>query len=186
MGHVRQWHRMTIGRSREVRGPDGMEMAMVATIVAIVSIMAIGFGARLLLMAQTLDAVSLASPVETNEVIYRAMRGRWPPADNPYMAIGNTRGNYTRNLRVDGAGSITAQLTIGPLDELIGTAHTAAAASTRTIQGSLSFRPESLGVRGAQTIVFLCGDARPIAGPDETNPIDSATLGKRFLPPFCR
>ena len=186
MERVRQWHRMTIGRSREVRGPDGMEMGVAATIVAIVMIMAIGFGARLVLMTQTLDAVSLASVVETNEVIYRAMRCRWPPADDPYMAGGNTRGNYAGNLGLDGAGGITAQLTIGPSNGSIGAALAPTATGTEPIQGALSFRPESFGAPDAQAVVFLCGHARPIAGPAGTNPADRTTLDKTFLPPFCR
>lgn len=185
MGHVRHLHRVTIGRSREVRGPDGMEAGIAAVIIATVMIMAIWFGTRLLPMAQTLDALSLASLPESNEVIYHAMHGRWPPADNPYMIASNSRGLYTNNLRLDGDGIITAQLTIGPFRGLIGGAAPSAAGADTT-QGSVSFRPESLGVRDAQTIVFLCGYAKPVVDTAETSDTNRTTLNQTFLPPFCR
>jgi hypothetical protein len=56
MGHLPPLHRVTIGRTREVRGPDGMEMGIASVIMAGVVIMAMAFGARLVAMAQTLNS----------------------------------------------------------------------------------------------------------------------------------
>jgi hypothetical protein len=180
---MRPLHRVTIGRSREVRGPDGMETGMAVVIIAIVMIMALWFGMRLIPMAQTLDALSLASGPESNEIIYHAEHGRWPPADNPYMIAGKGGGLYTNNLMLDGDGAITAELTLGLLPA-IGAARSTSA--TDSIQGSLSFRPELLGTPDVSTITFLCGYAKPVVDSAATSSANRTTLDRKILPPFCR
>ncbi|MGH8184033.1 MAG: hypothetical protein ACREPH_10280 [Rhodanobacteraceae bacterium] len=152
-------------------------------IIAIVMIMAMWFGMRLIPMVQTLDALSLASGPEYNEVIYHAVHGRWPPADNPYMIAGDGKGLYTNNLTLNEGGVITAQLALSPVS-MIGAAPFATGAGT--IHGSLSFRPELLGSRDAPTVSFLCGYAKPVVGRAATSGANKTTLERKFLPPFCR
>ena len=62
-------HRTAIGRTREVRGPDAMELVAAGVIVAVVVAIAAGFGGRVRLMAQTLDAITLVGAAQVNENI---------------------------------------------------------------------------------------------------------------------
>lgn len=152
-------------------------------IIAIVMITATWFGMRLVPMAQTLDAVSLASGPQYNEIIYHAVHGRWPSADNPYMIAGTGKSNYVNHLTLGAGGVITAQLMIGPAQ-----AHAAgpSARGADSIHGSLSFRPEWLGSRDAPAITFLCGYAQPVVGATATSGTNMTTMDKQVLPPFCR
>lgn len=183
MGHLQPLHRVTVGRSREVRGPDGMEVVIAAVIVAVVTSMAGWFGMRLIPMVQTLDAVSLASGPAYNEIIYHAVHGRWPSPDDPTIIAGNHKGSYVSNLTLGKDGVITTQLAMNA-----GPAFGAAPADTgaNTIHGALSFRPQLLGSRDAPTITFLCGYAQPVAGSAAASGADMTTLDKQILPPFCR
>lgn len=183
MGRVRPLHRVTIGRSREVRGPDGLERGFVGIVITVLMAMGVWFGMQLVHITQTLDAITLASGPETNEVIYYAVHGRWPSPDNPYMIAGNDKGRYTNSLTLDEGGIITAKLALRPIS-LIGT--TPSDTGAGTLHGSLSFRPELLGARDAPTISFLCGYAKPAASAAATIGVNRTTLDKQFLPPFCR
>ena len=183
MGRLQPLYRITIGRSRELRGPDSMERGVVGVIIAIIVIMAMWFGARLIPMVKTLDAVSLASGPAYNEIIYRAVHGRWPPAGNPTIIAGNNRGSYVSNLTLGKDGVLTAQLAIGAVPAF----ETASSATdAKAIHGALSFRPELLGSRDAPTMTFLCGYAQPVVGPAATSGTNMTTLDKQILPPFCR
>lgn len=176
-------YRVAVGRSRGVRGPDGLEMGIAVVIIATLMVMAAWFGTHLIPMAQAVDAVSLASGPKTNEIIYHAVHGRWPSPDNPHMIGDNGNGRYARNLTLDAGGVITAELV---LDPLAGIRATASAAGARTIHGSLSFRPELLGTRDAPAIVFVCGYAKPVRGPAAMSGVNKTTIDRKFLPPFCR
>jgi hypothetical protein len=160
-----------------------MEMGIAVAIIATLMVMAAWFGMRLIPMAQTVDAVSLASGPKTNEVIYHAVHGRWPSPDNPHMIGDNGNGRYARHLTLDAGGVITAELV---LDPVAGSRVAASATGARIIHGSLSFRPELLGNRDAPTIVFICGYAKPVMGRAATSGVNKTTLDRKFLPPFCR
>ena len=176
-------HQVTIGRSREVRGPDAMESGIVGVIIAGVMVVAVWFGMRLIPTVQTLDAVSLASGPAYNEIIYHAVHGRWPPADDPTIIAGNHQGSYVSNLTLGKDGVITAQLAIGA----VAAFETASSATDpKTIHGALSFRPELLGSRDAPAISFLCGYARSVVDPAATSANNLTTLDEQVLPPFCR
>ena len=180
---LRPLHRVTVGRSREVRGPDGIEMGIAVVIITIVMIMAMWFGMRLISMVQTLDALFVASGPAYNEIIYHAVHGRWPTADDPNIIDGNDKTLHVNNLTLGADGVITARLTIGPTPAIrLGPS----AKGADIIHGALSFRPELLGSRDSPTITFLSGYAKPIgdsAAADDTN---LTTLDKHVLPPFCR
>ena len=175
-------YRATVGRSRELRGSDGMEMGIVAVVIAVVMIMAAGFGERLIPMVQTLSAVSLASGPAYSEIIYHAVHGRWPPADDPTIIAGNHHGSYVSNLRLGKDGVISAQLAIGA----VAAFEASSATDPKAIHGGLSFRPELLGSRDAPTITFLCGYAQPVADSATTSGTNMTTLDKQPVPPFCR
>lgn len=183
MGHLQPLYQVTIGRSREVRGPDGMEAGIVGVIMAAVMVVAVGFGARLIPMVQTLDAVSLVSTPAYNEVIYYAAHGRWPAAGDPNFTAGNSKGFHVNELKLGADGVITAQLAIGPILR-IGAVPSDSGAGT--IHGALSFRPELLGSRDAPTVSFLCGYAQPVVDPAAKRDNNMTTLDKQILPPFCR
>ena len=183
MGQLQPLHQVSVGRSREVRGPDGMEMGIAVVIVAIVISMATWFGMRLIPMVQTLDAVSLASGPACNEIIYHAVHGRWPPSGDPTMIAGNNKGLFVNQLALGVDGVITARLTIGAAQAIRAGP---SAAGTNSIRGSLSFRPELLGSRDAPTITFICGYAQPVVGSAATSRTNLTTLDVQVLPPFCR
>lgn len=183
MAHLQPLHRVTVGRSREVRGPDGLEMGIAIVLITIVMSMAVWFGMRLIPMVQTLDALSLATGPAYNEIIYHAVHGRWPPADDATIVAGNNKSVYVKNITLDGDGVITAHVALGAVPKF-GSAPPAA--GTDTIHGSLSFRPELLGSRDAPTVTFLCGYAQPVVDPVAPSGTNLTTLDKQFLPPFCR
>ncbi|CAM5340365.1 hypothetical protein [Rhodanobacter lindaniclasticus] len=181
MGAIR--YRTTIGRTREVRGPDALELAIAGMIVAVVATIAAGFGGRLMLIAQTLDAISLVRAAQVNAMVYRAEQGRWPSAGAPDI-LGDARaGSHVEELTLEDGGVVTVQLRLGralPVGEHGGVA------GAGGLQGRLSFRPELLGSRDAPVVSFLCGYAMPIDGTVATDAVNRTTLPEKYLPPFCR
>lgn|SRR5574337_130751 len=181
MGKVQ--HRITIGRTREVRGPDALERGAVGMIIAVVMVIAVWFGMQLVHMTQTLDAVTLASGAQISAVIYHAEHGRWPAADERNIVAADSHGSYVKHLTLGEGGVITAELALSPaqgipsrLDaDVLGNAH-----------GFLSFRPELLGSTDAPSILFLCGYAKPVVGAIGTAAANRTTLPRKYLPPFCR
>lgn len=181
---MRSLHRVTIGRTREVRGPDAIERAFVGVIIAAAMAIAVWFGMQLVGMVQTLDAVSLAAGPKLDMTIYRAVHGRWPSADNARTTAVNGHGLFSRNVTVGENGVITVELTLRTAWPL---GITRAATDAEAVHGFLSFRPVLLGSRDAPTITYLCGYAQPVVTPAAalaTN--NKTTLDPKYLPPFCR
>jgi hypothetical protein len=176
-------HRTTIGRTREVRGPDALELGVAGVIVAVVVVIAAGFGGRLMLMAQTLDAVSLAWAPQVNARVYRAEHGRWPSAGDPNILGDAREGAHVEDLTLADGGVITAQLSLG---QRLPARSRGGAAASGGVQGKLSFRPELLGSREEPAVSFLCGYAMPVAGTVEADAANRTTLPQKYLPPFCR
>lgn len=160
-----------------------MEMGVVAVIIAVVMVMAACFGRQLFPMVRTLDALSLASGPAYNEVVYHAVHGRWPSADNPTIVTHTSRGSHVSRLTLGEDGVITAQLMV---DAAHSNAATPSAAGVHTVPAALSFRPQLLGSRDAPTITFLCGYAQPVVGQAASVGTNMTTLRKQDLPPFCR
>lgn len=183
MGNWKPLHRVVIGRSRELRGPDAMEMGVVMAIIALLMLLGACFGRRLLPMVQSLDALSLASGPAYNEVVYHAVHGRWPSPNDPAIIADNSKGMHVSAIALGSDGVITAQLTV---NQAQASDAAPSAADANAVRGALSFRPQLLGSRDAPTITFLCGYARPIVGQPATVGANLTTLRKQDLPPFCR
>lgn len=180
MGAVR--YRITIGRSREVRGPDALERGFAGMIIAVALLIAVGFGIRLIQMTQTLDAVSIVRGAQINAIVYHAEYGRWPvPGDRNIVATA-THGAYVEHLTLGDGGVITAELTLAPRAILGG----GAASGPDRVHGLLSFRPELLGSKDAPGISFLCGYATRDAGAIDRAGANQTTLPRKYLPPSCR
>jgi len=176
-------HRTAIGRTREVRGPDALELIAAGAIVAAVVAVATGFGSRVMLMAQTLDAVSLAWAPQVNARVYRAEHGRWPSAGDPNI-LGDARaGSHVENLSLAEGGVITAQVVLG---QSLPAGNRSGAVATGGVRGRLSFRPELMGWAEEPTVSFLCGYATPVSGTVEATAANRTTLPVDYLPPSCR
>ncbi len=180
MGVVR--HRVTIGRSREVRGPDALERGFASMIIAVAMVIAVGFGVRLIQMTQTLDAVSIVRGAQINAIVHHAEYGRWPSPGDRHIAAAHTHGSYVEHLALGDGGVITAELTLAPRAILGG----GAASGPDRVHGLLSFRPELLGSKDAPGISFLCGYATRDAGAIGSTGANQTTLPRKFLPPYCR
>lgn len=180
---IRPLHRVTIGGTRGVRGPDALELGMVRVIIAIVIAMAVGYGVHMIRMAESLEAVSLASGARIDAIVYYSVHGRWPSPANPDITRTNTQGRFAQRLALGEDGVLTAELTLDPNQPGLATF---AATRGEAVHGLLSFRPELLGAEGAQAIVFHCGYAGSIASPTEMGVQNQTTLDRHDLPPFCR
>lgn len=180
MGVVR--HRVTLGRSREVRGPDALERGFAGMIIAVAMVIAVGFGVQLIQMTQTLDAVSIVRGAQINAIVYHAEYGRWPAPGDRHIAAGNVHGSYVEHLTLGDGGVITAELTLAPRATLGG----GAASGPGSLHGFLSFRPELLGSKEAPSISFLCGYATRDAGAIGSIAANQTSLPRKFLPPYCR
>lgn len=176
-------HRITIGRTREVRGPDALERGAVGLIVVVVMAVAMWFGVRLMLMAQTLDAVSVARGAQVNAVVYHAEHGRWPTPDSQGIIGADLHGSFFKHLTLGEGGVITAELTLGSTPAVTAADDVHAPSD---LQGLLSFRPELLGSKDAPSISFLCGYAKPTAGALAAGTGGRTTVPRKYLPPFCR
>lgn len=183
-GPTQRLHRVTIGRTREVRGPDAFERGVAGIIIAVVSALALGFGLQLSRMVQTLEAVSMTSTAKIDSVTYHTIHGHWPRAGDPDIVVPGTHSAYVQRLALDDHGSITATATLGPLRGIFSPRDGEPAASI--LHGSLSFRPALLGARDAPTISYLCGYAKPVAGTLRVSGANRTTLPRQVLPPFCR
>lgn len=160
-----------------------MELAFAGLVGAVVSVIAVWSGVQLVQMTQALDAVSLASGPQTDAVLYHAVYGRWPSPGDPGIAAADGRGTFVKRMALHEDGVLTAELVLGPRTR-IWTSH-GADAPGRT-HGFLSFRPELLGSSDAPSIVFLCGDAEPVAGAIGPIAASRTTIPREYLPPFCR
>lgn len=175
-------YRVTIGRTRETRGPDAFERAAAGLICAAISVAALSFAIHPIRMAQTLDAVSLATGPETDALVHLAVHGNWPAPDNRGVALRNVTGRYVSGMQAGADGAINATLSYGTLP-LPGRPRETEATATH---GTLSFRPVLLGARDAASITWLCGYARPPAGALADDTLNATTLPRQNLPPSCR
>ena len=176
-------HRITIGRTREVRGPDALEGGFAGMIIAAAMVVAVWFGIHLVQMTQTLDAVSVAEGPQINAIIFYAEHGRWPSPGNRDIVAADSKGMYVEHLALGDGGVITAELALGPAQGVL-TGHGTRLPSN--IHGFLSLRPELLGSKNAPSISFLCGYAKPVVGAIKTTAASLTTLPRRDLPPSCR
>lgn len=176
-------HRIVIGRAREVRGPDALECGAVGLIVVVVMVIAMGFGVRAMLMAQSVDAVSFARGAQINAVVYYAEHGRWPAAGSRDIVGAHGRGSFSGQLTLDGDGVVTAELALGGIRAVPDGNGIRASGK---LQGLLSFRPELLGSSDAPSISFLCGYAKPVAGGAAAGAVNRTSMPPEYLPPFCR
>lgn len=182
MRPARPLHRVTIGRTRELRGPDALERGFVGLIIAAGMVVAVCFGGRLIRMSQSLEAVSLSVATKIDAVVHHTVHGRWPRPDTSATKR-MVQGTYATNLSLGRDGVITAHLTLDASRSFIS--HSMPLAGG-TVRGTLAFRPELLGVRGAATITYLCGYAKPVSGGVEAIAANTTTLARHDLPPFCR
>lgn len=162
-----------------------MEMAFAGMTVSVVTVIAVGFGARVMQMAQTLDAVSVTGGARTDVVLYRAEHGRWPPPGELPPSSHKIEGIYVEGVGLGRGGVITATMTLG------STPHSSAdgpglARDPDGARGFLSFRPELLGSSDTPSVSFLCGDAKPVPGAVDAVAEGQTTLPKNILPPYCR
>jgi hypothetical protein len=182
--HARPLHHVTVGRTREVRGPDALERGFVGVIiVAVISIGAV-FGARAVRMSDTLDAVSLASGIEAAAVVHYAVHGRWPAANDTNVIGKHVEGTYATHAALGNDGVITVDMALDAARA--GWPKTGFAAAEAPAYGKLSFRPELLGTRDAPTITYLCGYEKPVAGAVAEMAANPTTLARDDLPPLCR
>lgn len=178
--HVQPLHRVTIGRSRELRGPDALERGFAGVIITLALLLAGWGGAQAMRMSETLEAVSLASGPENDLIVYHAEHGQWPAPGQAGVIGNNINGLHVRTLSLAEDGVLTAALALGRVR------YQRDAGIANPIHADLSFRPELLGAADAPTIVFLCGDAAPVAGAATTPGKNRTTLAPKYLPPFCR
>lgn len=175
------WPRIAKARSRGARGPDALELGCVSLIVAVASVIAIGFGLRLMQMTQSLDAVALARGATIDAIVYHAEHGRWPPPGDRSVAAGE-HGVYAERPVMRDSGVITGRLTLAPKVLFFGDV----ARGPNTLRGTLAFRPELLGSKDAPSIAYLCGHAAADAGAIGPVAADRTTIPRAFLPPSCR
>lgn len=176
-------HRVTIGRTRGVRGPDGLEWGFVGLIVTAVAMVGLWFGVQFLHVVQVLDAVSLVSGTRNNLVVYRALHGTWPSPSQADVILNARRGLHVADVVLGEDGVITAEVVLGPGPPWSGTAY---APDADAIDGILSFRPELLGSPLAPSVVFHCGYADSIGQSATSAATNPSTLDPRRLPHFCR
>lgn len=105
-------HRVIVGRTREVRGPDALEHAAVAVCILVATVAAMIYGLHQVHMVQAIEAITLVSgPKEYNLIEYRAVRGDWPPRTDTRIVGGNRQGTYVKNITLGRGGVLTADLT---------------------------------------------------------------------------
>jgi hypothetical protein len=183
MRHLQPLHRVTIGRTREVRGPDALERGFVGLVIVAAMAFAVWFGVQQMHMTEAVEAVSLGSAAVGQEVVHYSVHGTWPaPGDSTIMA-GNDKGNYVKGARLGPDGRITMQMRLGPIhadDFASGLGRRA------VVTGALTLRPQLLGAPGSEAVVVWCGYAGPAGRTATLDVANKTTLPRRDLPPFCR
>ena len=178
-------HRVTVGRSREVRGPDALELGAVAACVLAVIVVALSYGLRQIHMAEVTEAIALVSgPSEYNLIEYRALYGGWPPYADGDIVGGNRQGAYVKNIALGRDGVLTAELALRQNDFHPG--FIVYAPEKRKTSGDLSFRPVLMGASGYETMMLLCGNAVPPVGVSEPHALNHTTIPEGDLPLACR
>jgi hypothetical protein len=179
-------HRVIIGRTREVRGPDALERAAVAVCILVAIVAALIYGLHQVHMVEATEAIAMvAGPTEYNLIEYRAVHGDWPPrTDTRVFGEIVQQGLYVKKITLEQGGALTATLTFEALayhpDFILNTPE------KRKTSGYLSFRPAILGASGYESVMFLCGYAMPPAGAAEPQARNRTTLAANDVPPTCR
>lgn len=176
-------HRTAIGRTREVRGPDALELLVARVIVGVVVVIAAGFGSRAKLMVQPLEAITLAWAPQVDARVYFAEHGRWPSAGDSNILGDARKGSHVEDLTLAEGGVITAQVSLG---QSLPPGKRDGVSVTGGVQGRLSSRPELMGSAEEPAISFLCGYALPVTGTVGPDAVNRTTLPEKYLPPFCR
>ncbi len=173
-------HRITVGRTREVRGPDAMERLAAGVVASVVVGLALGFGAHQVRMFQALDAVSLATGPTYDAIIHRALHGAWPePADDASVGD-NVQGRWVRHVVPEPYGGLTMHLTFtqAPLDNI---------GNRKPVShGIVSMRPQWIQAGDFAAVTLLCGYAKPVPGAPAPRAVNRTTAARQDLPPFCR
>ncbi|HEU4669204.1 MAG TPA: hypothetical protein VFR91_00730 [Dyella sp.] len=160
-----------------------MELGFAGLTISLASVIAVWFGAQLIQMTETLDALSVATGPQTEAIVYRAVHGRWPSPGDARVVSSVNSGTYAQHLSLEEGGVITADMRLGH------TTWSATGVGLRVRGGSrglLSFRPELLGSTDVPSVSYLCGYARPTAGAVEVAAANRTTLPRNHLPPYCR
>lgn len=176
-------HPLSVGRSRQVRGPDALELGFAGLTITAVTLLALTFAVRLTRMVEVLDAVSVASGAQADAVVHRAVHGRWPAPGDAGVVSPDLHGSYAWRLTLEDGGVVTADLRLG---RAVFDADGSGLHVENGVRGRLSFRPVLLGADDSPTLTYLCGYARPPAGVVAAPGADRTTLPRTLLPPFCR
>jgi len=179
----KHYYNVTIGRTREVRGPDALETVVVWAFILAVLAIPMTYGFHQARMAEMTEPVSLvnASP-NYDLIIYRSLYGRWPSSLPDEILKENRIGAYTKSFKLGAHGSMTAEVVF--LDQWVRTYINWS--DSNKPSGFLSFRPVIAGARGYGSVLFLCGNASPPPGAPEPLAANRTTLVDNDLPPECR
>ncbi len=180
-------HRVTVGRTREVRGPDALERGFVGLTIMAAAVLAIGYGIHQMRMVKVTEAIVLARQPQIDETLYRAAHGTWPKTGDPSIVAGaqatGAVGHYVTAAHLARHGVITMRLSLGQ-EPFRTIAHELG--EDEPSSGRLSFRPQLLGVPGFQAVTMLCGYARPVGGKTLPGANNGTTLSRQDVPPLCR
>lgn len=185
MRKVHHVHRVTVGRTRELRGPDAFERLAVAFIGFVVLGFALWYGLAHIRMTKSSEAISLALIPEYNLILYRAHYGEWPAPENPHIVPAHATGKYVKSVSLEPGGGLRVEMGFGPHRSYTNSKGQLVFRPPKT-SGYLSFRPQLVGAPGARAVIFLCGHADPVGESPHLRASDTTTLPVNFLPPACR
>jgi hypothetical protein len=165
---------------RRVRGPDALELVAVAFISLAVLATAAAFMPSHIHTVQTVEAYSVAEAIEPDMIVAHSLYGAWPGSRDATLAklADQATGRYAHT------ASFQADHTLVVRFDLSG--QTTGEERVPRAARRLTFRPVLLGAPGADSVMFLCGHARPPAGERTVFGTDTTTLPANDLPPGCR
>lgn len=178
-------YKIVTGRTREVRGPDALELVFVAACILAACGIATVYGLHQLSMTETTEAFTLARNAMIGEVVYKAFNGDWPHAGDTNVVTPDMQGKYVRSIKLGQKGTLTAGLMVNPF---IRQENFTVFNEIRkpAIRGYLSLRPVVAGAQGYGSVLFLCGFELPPPGVGEPAGKNKTTLEGNDLPPACR
>jgi len=179
-------HKAVIGRSREVCGPDALELVFAAALVLLVTSIAMAYGLHQIRMAKATEAFTLTANARIADVEYQAFHGEWPPPDDRFVIGSYTQGEYVKSLTLGRDGTLTAGIRLQVSDPERDFIVFSRFWESKPVDGYLSFRPVVAGAEGYGSVLFLCGFASPPHGIAEPAGANMTSLGGNDLPPGCR
>lgn len=179
-------HKVVIGRSRELRGPDALELVLVAACVLAICGIATVYGLHQFRMAKTTEVLTLTTNAKIADVEYRAFNGEWPPPDDRFVLGSFAQGKYVESLKLGRDGTLTAGIRFQVSDPERDFIVFSRFWASKPVDGYLSFRPVVAGAEGYGSVLFLCGFASPPHGIAEPAGANMTSLGGNDLPPGCR